>query len=392
MADETSRMLQKPKLFKRVRARRKQASPRRVIYSSWWARGVRVAVGLGFLGATLWLALPVLRSEHGPPRPTGLFVGLNTPRFPPPRESTLYLTIRDNDCKNPATVEGLFERPNRSWQGDGRTGPTEAEVVLADAEVTEADAGLAVLGEQGAGRELEAPVFGYFESPILNGTETVTLASGRQVTVHDSLEKLLHTYHPPGYPALGAVVVRAPQWAEVRAPLHFILTANLVRPLGFHRCYVDVPALLSSGGGIDNKPVLEAYSYTFHEALLAGLIHPARGEPPAEEPGFRDIAEVSHAEVTVFVSGHVIDGASVGAGVTDIPNGVHYVCATKHGSPASVNSTCAGTPVFEVPGREAEITRRIFLAGILGAIGLTLIIEALFVGETASLSRGQREA
>lgn len=340
----------------------------------------------------MWLALPVLRSEHGPPAPTGLFVGLNTSEYHPPRESALYLTVRDEECKNPATIEGLFERPSRSWEADRRSGPTEAEIVLADAEVTEADAGLAVLGGQAATQGLEAPNEGFFESPILNGTETVWLGPGQEVTLHNSLQYFLRPYHPPGYPTLGAVVLHAPQWPKVRAPLHFIMKADLIRPLGFHRCYVDVPALLGSGGGIDNRPLLEAFSYTLHEALEKGLIHPVRGEPPVEESGFRDIGEVSHAEVTVFVSGHVVDGASVGAGVTDVPNGVHYVCATKQGSPAAVSGTCAGTPVFEVPGREAEITRRIFLAGILGAIGLTLIIEALFVGETASLSRRQHES
>jgi hypothetical protein len=340
--------------------------------------------GVALVGVTVALALPVLHSEHGPPAPVGLFVGLNTPKYPPPRESVLYLTIHDSQCKNPATVEGLLERPSRSWRADESTGPTEAEIVLAGAEVTEATVGLAVLGDQGAERGLAAPLLGYFESPILSGTETLTLPSQQRITVHDSVQELLHPYHPPGYPALGAAVLKAPQWPKVRVPLHFILKANLIRPLGFHRCYVDVPALLSSGGGIDNKPVLEAYSYTFHEALEEGLIHPAHGEPPTEEPGFRDIAEVKRAEVTVFVSGHAVDGASVGAGATDVPNGVHYVCATKRESTASVNSTCAGTPVFEVPGREAAVTWRIFIAGILGALGLTIVIEALFVGDTAS--------
>jgi hypothetical protein len=362
---------------------------RRVIYSSWRARTARVAVGIAFIAVTLWQALPVISSEAAPPPPAALFVGLNGFR-PPQPESTLHLVIHSAGCSNPATIEGYLERPERSWNLDrawverypDAKETTEAYISLAGASLSGGDAGLA--GGDG-------PV-GVFEASVVSGNGTILQTYPLKLTeVHNRLALFLHPARPPGYPPVGGVALSAPQWPSARTALHFFLEADLIRPRGFRSCYVDVPALFGSGGGVSNKSLLEAAGLTQQRAIEQpggphGTYIPGYGaDVVSETPGIPDVDEVAKAEVSVYVSGHVVDGSSVGSGATSIPNGVYYTCASVRAKPPAVTSpTCAGTPVFEVPGRGSEITRRLFLAGIVGAMGVTLIIEALFLGETAS--------
>lgn len=362
---------------------------RRVIYSSWRARIARVAVGTVFIAVTLWQALPVISSEASPPPPAALFVGLNGFR-PPQPESTLHLVIHSAGCRNPATIEGYLERPERSWNLDkawvekypDAKETTEAEISLAGASLSGADAGLA--GGEG-------PV-GVFEASMVSGNGAILQRYPLKSTeVHNRLTLFLHSAEPPGYPPVGGVALSAPQWPLARTALHFFLEAALIRPRGFRSCYVDVPALFGSGGGVSNKSLLEAAGFTQQRVLEQpggphGTYIPGYGaDILSETPGIPDVDEVAKAEVSVYVGGHVVDGSSVDSGATSIPNGVYYTCASVRAQPPAVtNPTCAGTPVFEVPGRGSEITRRLFLSGIVGAIGVTLIIEALFLGETAS--------
>jgi hypothetical protein len=367
---------------------------RRVIYSSWRARIARVAVGTMFIGVTLWQALPVISSEAAPPSPAALFVGLNGFR-PPQPESTLHLVIHSAGCHNPATIEGYLERPERSWDLDrawvekypGAKATTEAEISLAGASLSGADAGLAG-GED--------PV-GVFEESMVSGTGTLLQTRPiRSIVVHNRLSLYLHQAQPPGYPPVGGIALSAPQWPSAHTALHFFLEATLIRPRGFNSCYVDVPALFGSGGGVSDKSLLEAYGFTQQRALEqpggphGTYIRGYGADVLGEVPGIPDVDEVAKAEISVYVGGHVVDGSSVGSGATSIPNGVYYTCASVRAkAPAVTSPTCAGSPVFEVPGRGSDITRRLFLAGIIGAIGVTLIIEALFLGETASRRQPQ---
>jgi hypothetical protein len=347
-----------------------------VLYRSVAIKRARLLIGLAFAVATLVLAVPVVSSQKPVPPPTGLFVGLNTNDDLPTTHpaSTLYVAIRASGCRNPVTVEGYLDRPESSWKLDKRVGvarhgirgPTHAEVVLAGADIEGVDAGLA------GGEDIR----GAFEASEISGAGVV-FSGPTEWPVHNRLVRYLGSAKSPKHP-LGAAVLIAPQWPKVRVPLHFTFTADMVHPFGFHRCYVDVPALFGSGGGIDNRSLHEAEEFT----MTPG----SAGEEPSpgitQIPGFPNVREVARAEVSVLVAGHVVDGASLGSGATTIPNGAHYSCSTEGvRSPAQTNETCAGDPVFEVQGTDYEITRRLFAAGIFGAIAATLIIEALFIAK-----------
>jgi hypothetical protein len=43
---------------------------------------------------------------------------------------------------------------------------------------------------------------------------------------------------------------------------------------------------------------------------------------------------------------------------------------------------CSGAPLFQAVDVTSDTTRRLFFAGIIGALAATIIIEALFLGET----------
>jgi hypothetical protein len=273
------------------------------------------------------------------------------------------------------TVEGYLDRPESSWELDKRfgiprhgiKGPTHAEVVLAGADIESVDAGFA------GGEDIQ----GAFEASEISSNGYVPTGPTESL-VHNRLVRYLGLAKSPKHP-LGAALLIAPQWPKVRAPLHFTFTADMVHPFGFHRCYVDVPALFGSGGGIDNGSLHEAEEFT--------MTSDTAGEEPSpgitQIPGFPNVREVIRAEVSVLVAGHVVDGASLGSGATTIPNGAHYACGTEGiRSPAQTNETCAGDPVFEVQGTDYEITRRLFAAGIFGAIAATIIIEGLFIAKT----------
>ncbi len=290
------------------------------------------------------------------------------------------VAIRAKGCANPVSVEGLFERPARSWALDQRDaieqngvkGPTEAEIVLSDAKVSQIRAGFAE-GE---------PLEGLFEASTVSG-EGVVFSNVREAFVHNHLKKILNVPTPKGQPAIGAAVLKAPAWPYVKVPLHFFIKADLMHLDGYHRCYIDVPALFGSGGGLENGAFRRAFAFT----TRATPEHPLAPHGIGEVPGFPDIDELAKAEVTVLVSGHTVDGRSVGSGATTIPNGVRYSCSSAATNPpAKTNVTCAGTPVFEQPGTEATTTRDVFFAGIVGALAATLLIEAAFIGNTESPS------
>lgn len=147
---------------------------------------------------------------------------------------------------------------------------------------------------------------------------------------------------------------------------------------------MQVPALFGSGGGVGQRSWLEAFGFTQRPPDAA----PHLPLSIVSANGFADNDETLRAEANVLVAGHVLDTRAPNTGAGSIPNGVRFVCSSAaHKSPAEANLTCAGDPVFEVPGTDAEVSRRLFVAGICGAIAATLLIEALFLGET-SLSTG----
>jgi hypothetical protein len=353
------------------------------------------------VSATLWIALPVLAAEHAPPAPTALYVGINDvgpDPLPEPPGSILKLAIYASGCRNPVTIEGRLDRPERAWiydehieaiEQDGPPPlPSQASVVLVGTPLRTADVMTGTLTE-GLGEKSilgETPVRGFatVENPIL----------GRRVTVHNYLSRVV--VDPQSGAHISGVFLTSREWAETRAPLLFVLKADLVFPMGFHRCYLDLPELI---GREDASAYLRAIN--FADPLAPGQSPLGKLTGKGKGPSVSDVAA---AEVSVSIAAHVAITSSIGSGGNQIPSGLRYECHTffnnklppniepnmftNHGTAPSTyreqtNPNCAGEPVFEIPGVATEITRRIFFAGILGALAATLIIEALFIGETA---------
>jgi hypothetical protein len=389
----------------------RRAPARRVIYRSVKARVARVAIGLLFVGVTLWIVLPVLASEHAPPAPTALYVGVNgagpAPLHQPPG-SVLKLAIHASGCSNPVTVEGRLDRSERDWTYDEHVVgidtngplPSQASVVLVGARLRTANIAIgAPMPSTEAG-----DIFG--ETPI-HGTATVEdFGLGRRVTVHNSLSRV--AVERRSSQRVSVALLTSPEWSEVKTPLLFVLKADLVFPLGFHRCYLDLPELFSYEEELSSG-YRSAYGQAMEFADPLAVGQSPLGKLTGLSKGL-SVTDVDAAEVSVSLAARVAAVSSVGDGGSITPTGLRYECHTffedkpppnlepnmftNEGTGPSTyeehtNPNCAGEPIFEVPGVAADITRRIFLAGILGALAATLIVEALFLGETA-LKRPRR--
>jgi hypothetical protein len=420
---------------------------------------LRVFVGLLFLGATLWIALPVLASEHAPPAPTALFIGVNaggagTSLNQP--GSILSLRVFASGCVNPVTVEGRLERAERTWEYDDRaehhveanereterrvgpnnptlrevpvlareeaaseqslfkykkamheheragayTVPSQAVVVLSGARLGQASIGLGVSRSFGAVPSPGTPNVGSFEEPLINGRDVIerdrstAFEARREVHPLDNGQSGVVRAPKTGPPTAGAVLT-APNWRLARAPLHFILKADLVYPLGYHRCYVDVPEFLSPAFATSERSDTEEQTFERAWGYADGLggFRPALAVRARQPDLGLSQDEVVAGTVSASMAGHIVAVNTIGNSGQAVGPRVRYACQSyvKVEPPPNVeanafekpvNPNCADTPVFEAPGVGADVTRRIFAAGILGALAATLIVEALFLGET----------
>lgn len=53
------------------------------------------------------------------------------------------------------------------------------------------------------------------------------------------------------------------------------------------------------------------------------------------------------------------------------------------------NPNCSGVPLFQAVDVTSDTTRRLFIGGIVGALAATLVLEAMFLGETADSGGGK---
>jgi hypothetical protein len=363
------------------------------------ARIWRIVIGCVSLGLTLSLALPLLLApDRPPPPPTALFVGLNAGgagQSSGRPGSLLQLSIRASECKNPVTVEGLVERSSRTWRTDPTdpARPTEAEIVLAGARLSMAELGLSQISGAGStGPQLAA---GY-EERIGDGAVRLAVGPFHYVTVHGVLSRVIAD-QVARLPAVYRVVLRAPEWPRVRRALIFRLRADLISPAGYNRCYINVPALFSSEPQWMQTLYTRTRLYGEGEGVNRETL--ARREPPSEEESPR--SEIVAGDVSVSVSGRALAPISIGRGGYAVENTAHYSCQSyvdrkpppnldpamfeeTIGRPEygrNANPNCSGTPMFESAGVSTDVTRRLFGAGIFGALAVTLIIEAL-LGKT----------
>jgi hypothetical protein len=377
-------------------------SGRRVLYGSTAAGLTRILVGLILLAGALYWSLPVLASEDPPPAPTGLFIGLNdrsAGRLNPPG-SFLSVYVGANGCSNPVLVTGTLERPARRWAQDERESrhgtsiPSRVAITLSGATFVWASANL--------GRSTGAPELQFNGSGEIASEKVRTnYPRPRTATVPTRISGVLPADPSGGFEGSG-LMFSSPQWLSVRTPLSFELEANLAHPLGFHRCYIDVPQLIAPDlNSTSAAPVFDA------ETLAQQIFARNLVLQPIPQGG-----EVVAAQVDVSVRGEIPDAASIGTGgiLTTLAGAdehgsftsyaIQYTCQIAVSKPppnleasmfasrfgrttfdANTAPTCGGVPVFEVSGVGGDATKRLFIAGILGALAATVLIEVLFLGE-----------
>jgi hypothetical protein len=336
------------------------------------ARVARILFGLVLSGITAWIVLPVLASSHNPPPPValqvgtnGIDLGANEEPLPETVLSVLDLQVTANGCSNPVVIEGTLSRPVGTWPG-GKNGrlaypPSRAIVTFAGAHVDSLTVGLSSLTRSGEAKDM---------LPLVRLGDTAT------------------------------AVLDTPRWSDRATSLWFTITANLERSNGFDSCYMDLPQLFPyqlSANGEDRASAQAAGS----------LEHVAQDTP--EPPRRANTLHQSMVEtglgagsVTATVAGRRAVDSSIGlSGSATASGGVHYLCRAfvSHRAPASgitpeyderETPDCSGVPMFDAVDLFSDTTRQLFAAGIIGALGASLIIEAIFMGETDPEARPKR--
>ncbi|HTA98161.1 MAG TPA: hypothetical protein VK730_11030 [Solirubrobacteraceae bacterium] len=367
---------------------------RRVIYRSTNARLARFALGIVFAAVTAWLVLPVLAIDRGPPPPFAITLGTNAldlgPRdanLPGTALSVLNVTARAQGCSNPVTLEGTLWRSTDTWYAEKRgrfaRPPTQAIITLAGVPVSSFAAGLdsfythAVEGVR-----------------HVSGIARVTSLNGKSVVVHDHMLRLIHS------DGTTSAVLNAPQWPQAATPLWFAISADLMRPAGFQSCYLDLPQLFPYQSSTEGETSASARSQIQLIRIGEHMHSPRALKSPT---GLADEPEgLGAGAVTVSVDGKRVADGSIGAGATTTTSGgLRYRChrfvrqkvlpgLDSRISPEfnqQANPDCSGTPLFEAADVTSDTTRRLFAAGIIGALAATLIVEALFLGETESAAQ-----
>jgi len=353
---------------------------RRVIYRSVKARAIRLLVGVALGAVTLLVVLPVLSSDHSPPEPSGLAIGTDandiglSERGPSGiRASVLDLTVHASGCKNPATITGSMIRSTNTWfaerNSQSAASPQRAMITLAGARVRGFQVGLE--GEPAGSQRLES------------GTVRMLGLRGGSVTVHRELLPLVRSGD-----ATTALFI-AHGWQEAMSPLDFVIYADLIHPAGFNSCYVSLPEIFPFSTGTEKDAIGRAESA---QLTLNEHISPPIGSE-----------RLGAGVVDVSVATRIVSPNTVREGGRLTPSGVRYLCHSFIRAKPPVedldsrispefneaeNPNCSGVPLFQAVDVTSDTTRRLFIAGIVGALAATLILEALFFGETDDTGRG----
>lgn len=373
---------------------------RRVLYRSKAAIVERFVLGVVLGAGAFVVASPALSTDYPPPPPVALYIDTNSPTA---FRGELELAIEANGCTNPAIIEGVFTYSERDGTGPRSAKlpkglPSTAVVALGGAHLVWAQIALG----NGNGVEADGEAAGPFLQPPFRTTQTFVIE--RNVFHRHTIRGHSYSTAPLAavidqrstlgtlirYPA-GAIAFHSRQWAATQAPLHFRLVADLVQTASYHRCYVAVPEVLALNRN-------EGYGAAQAVAIrLFGVRHNAS----QLHLGAREFAPiyggVFAASVDVTVSGRIPVSDSVGPDGKATSVGVHYGCRfpkvpREIGEQPIVldgetaNSNCSATPLFEAQGVDADVSRRLFLGGLIGGLAATLIIESLFIGETPDRS------
>jgi hypothetical protein len=357
-----------------------------VVYRSREARLTRLALGVVLAVVTGWIVAPVLGTDHAPPPPVGLAFASNFQnRFKDPKyeefASTINMTVRASGCVNPVTIEGQLVRSQPTWEAEAHHAPLNSPPHWA------------ALGLAGA--HVRALVMGVVDPYDAVPQPITGTAQVGEITVH------AHLYPAVEHGDTTTATYSAPQWPLLRSSLNFVIAADLIHPAGFHSCYLDLPepveALFTQGSNVQRATVAAGEAL---ERTLRVSHRSATESRPEDIAGF---------QLTAYVNGRVVAPSTIGESGRVVGNGVHYQCYAGNQlyrppvrldpqarADFAVQSTpgCVPVPLFQAVDVTSDTTRRLFVAGIIGAIAATLIIEAGFLGETepaeGSASQSQR--
>ncbi len=342
-------------------------------------RPARLVIGLVLTTTTLWIALPALGRDRPPPPPVGLSVRTDANDFylrhgERTFASVLYLYVVANECRNPVVVNGTLVRSQATQDTEltspGSSPPEQALVTMSGVPVRQLTMGLS-----------SPPLYPLF----VTGTGRLTsFDSDGLISAHNRMLPLIREGGST------TAVLNAPQWPITNAALHFVAEADLVRPAGFHSCYLSLPQLLSVEDG-------EGHA-AYDRATAVGL-RVAQRVPHLTTKEFPDFTEnIGAYEVRANVTGRVVVQSSIGRGGENTGSGVRYLChdEVRRALPANLDPEiarpfiepekpdCSGAPLFQAADVVSDTTRRLFIGAILGAIAATLLIEALLSFGTAT--------
>jgi hypothetical protein len=321
---------------------------RTVVFSSWRARSFWAVAGLLALIGGFLLFAPSLERASDSPQPWGLWIGTDGAFAPSPAVGRLLLLEieAEEGCEGPVTVKGLMQwEPSHRWVA--RHSPND----LIPNRLVLGIAGVKVLGAEV--RDLEK-------------------SRWRRVVVTP-------------YAGISILDSRIDGSSLGLADVRFRLSLDAISPAGFEACSTSSPAILEHQGGdpeFDRATNAITYPYQHH---LRGT-----GEVEA--------FNVNDALVWMSVEGHQPDRGLLDHSSRVVANRVLVTCTSSSPGALSLGpprdlfsafrqaleeSSCGSVQTFRRAGAAETLNARVFLAGILISVGVTLLFEALLMGKTA---------
>jgi hypothetical protein len=324
--------------------------------------------------------MPVIATGHAPPAPVGLTVTTDANNFvladgAKEYASILYLNITASSCRNPAILEGTLVRPGITTAGErygsgGASPPKQALVTIFGSLVKAFAIGLTAPG---------GPIY--------------TMRHGRPIIWNPRPKaRAFPVQSLPLVREDGATtaVLDAPRWPDSdSSDLIFRANVDLVRANGFGSCYIALPEVL-------HDEEVEQDETPYERAWELNL-RASQRIPPLTEREWPDAEDIGAAEIRVSVTGSVVESSSVSRDGKVAPDGsVRYTCYPNDGKvkqkpdleqgtqrllePEEPN--CASAPVFQAVNAVGGSNLHIIIAGILGALAVSILYETSFLAET----------
>jgi hypothetical protein len=333
---------------------------RSVTFRSQATRLLWGLIGALALAGSLVLALPSLGESPPVPRPWGLWLSTNAPKFGGLNEPNWLLTMTiaaDRGCRT-AVVTGALRWTIKELNAVVRPQPDRY-----------------ILG--------------------VEGTHVLSLETRDIDQAEPRLTEPWHAVYMSHFDSARMVEIPAPFWPNSLERAEFRLKIAAAHPAGFNSCYLTSPGIGGPREEVDStsEPRLSSVVGEFIEA------HHGNTEN-------LDTPIALDAAIEMIVPGQEPEAALTDAAASAQPGAAVITCSTHEAGGVTAEGEidrfgeylrnrarrpCAGVQRFQSRNLQASLTRHTYLSGILLSAGMAMFIDALMGATAIAASRARRK-